>query len=547
MEHLIVGLVRAEGHGTTRDLQKNGLDLARARRGLIFSRCTLAARRALFRAKLEAFERGGADVSTEDLLLGLIREAQEASRPLFPSVAGELSIRSCIEESRARESRQGRPFDLAFSDEVQKLLEAANGECHGDGDQYWISPSHLLAGILQHETYRAAVMLARHGIGIADAERQLVATPIPAGAPSGNERLLLRRSLFTLEYEVAFSYALPLYSLALSNEFEYPAVAWCYQTAKGVLDIPSAHRLLDRYVGFVGYRTIGDALHVGRSDWKLSAILWRLEKADPPTAPTLESVSRDCDNSLLAVITAKHWKRPSTVVEAIGRVRRDNWNTSVTIGSEQYAKASEHWSDRVNALRELDEILDAEYRSPQVQSQQRLLLDRILRNLALEAEYTTDLPVLSIAIANDDFGSTVVEWTYDNTNRELDVADAKRFLDSGLLRVAFRTHGFGTYRRNSRGTIDVLWQLDYLPGMTPPGSLDLNGIEQETDRRCIAALTERRNNPDLAQRQIHLVREISNVIVAMEDAISSHEFDKARSLSDQERALREELRQLIPK
>ena len=137
----------------------------------MFERYTEGARRSLFFARFEASRLGSLSIEPEHLLLGLIRQPQDASlvRLQLPLDA----IRQAIENQTALREKVDASVEIPFGGQLRRLFERAAAEADRIG-QHDIHSGHLLLGILREEGGPAARVLAEHGVSL-DAVRASIA------------------------------------------------------------------------------------------------------------------------------------------------------------------------------------------------------------------------------------------------------------------------------------------------------------------------------------------------------------------------------------
>jgi hypothetical protein len=138
----------------------------------VWQRFTEPARRVVFYAQEEAGKKGEKFVSTEHLLLGLIRDAScPASAVLKDMGIASIRIRAEIERQTARgDSRTAQEMQL--SPRAKRVIDLAYDESRKMGHDY-IGTEHILLGIIREEEGLAGRVLLSLGADIIKA-RQLV-------------------------------------------------------------------------------------------------------------------------------------------------------------------------------------------------------------------------------------------------------------------------------------------------------------------------------------------------------------------------------------
>jgi ATP-dependent Clp protease ATP-binding subunit ClpC len=134
----------------------------------MFERYTEKARRTIFFARYEASQYGSPEITTEHLLLGLIREDTRTFEAIFKDFD---QIRAIQEEVRARERLTAREklstqVDLPVSNPSKRVLAYAAEEAERLNDRH-IGTEHLLLGLLREPDSTAADILTKHGADLA--------------------------------------------------------------------------------------------------------------------------------------------------------------------------------------------------------------------------------------------------------------------------------------------------------------------------------------------------------------------------------------------
>ena len=124
----------------------------------VFSSYNRSARRSIFFARYESLLFGHAEITPEDMLLGVLRESRAA---LPPRLIGP--IRSALEEGGAPHRNRARTFDLPLSGACQRIVSLARQEADRAGSKQVVL-RHLLAGILSEPQTQAAQVLQQHGV-----------------------------------------------------------------------------------------------------------------------------------------------------------------------------------------------------------------------------------------------------------------------------------------------------------------------------------------------------------------------------------------------
>jgi len=130
----------------------------------MFEKFNEHARRSLFFARYEASRAQSRVIASEHLLLGLLREADEALEEIFDRL--DLNIQELREElvgDVAPVQRASTSPDLPLADDTKRALAYAVHESDGMGHPY-VGTEHLVLGLLRIEDGLAARYLTEHGV-----------------------------------------------------------------------------------------------------------------------------------------------------------------------------------------------------------------------------------------------------------------------------------------------------------------------------------------------------------------------------------------------
>ncbi len=129
----------------------------------MFERYTEKARRVIFFARYEASQFGSPYIETEHLLLGLLREDKALANRFLRSQANIESIRKQIEAQTTVREKVSTSVDLPLSTECKRVLAYAAEEAERLGHKH-IGTEHLLLGLLREEKCFAAEILHERGL-----------------------------------------------------------------------------------------------------------------------------------------------------------------------------------------------------------------------------------------------------------------------------------------------------------------------------------------------------------------------------------------------
>lgn len=138
----------------------------------MFERYTEKARRVIFFARYEASQFGSPYIDTEHLLLGLLREDQALTGRFLGSQASIESIREQIERRTALREKIPTSVDLPLSQEGKRVLAYAAEEAERLGHKH-IGTEHLLLGLLREDKSFAAEILRERGLSLSIVREQL--------------------------------------------------------------------------------------------------------------------------------------------------------------------------------------------------------------------------------------------------------------------------------------------------------------------------------------------------------------------------------------
>jgi uncharacterized protein (TIGR03435 family) len=167
----------------------------------MFERYTERARRALFFARYEAFQRGSPDIETEHLLLALFRDEQSVTTRVFARAGLTLDeIRRQVDARTARHAPLSESSEVPFSEDTKRVLHFAAQEADRLLHNH-IGTEHLLLGLFREERCTGASILNGLGLRLATVRDQIVEMLSAASVPpilfpialppsSGDARLL---------------------------------------------------------------------------------------------------------------------------------------------------------------------------------------------------------------------------------------------------------------------------------------------------------------------------------------------------------------------
>ncbi len=140
----------------------------------MWQRFTERARKVVFFAQEEATKFGEGYVSTEHLLLGLVRETDSVAARVLDRLGVALSrIRAEVEKQLPRgDARQSQ--DMTLTPRAKRVIDLAYDEARNLNNNY-IGTEHLLLGLIREGDGLAGRVLAKMGIELEKARREVLA------------------------------------------------------------------------------------------------------------------------------------------------------------------------------------------------------------------------------------------------------------------------------------------------------------------------------------------------------------------------------------
>jgi len=138
----------------------------------MFERYTEKARRVIFFARYEASQFGSPYIETEHLLLGLLREDKALTNRFLRSHASIESIRKQIEGRTAIREKVSTSVDLPLSPECKRVLAYSAEEAERLQHKH-IGTEHLLLGLLREDKSFAAEILHERGLRLSTIREEL--------------------------------------------------------------------------------------------------------------------------------------------------------------------------------------------------------------------------------------------------------------------------------------------------------------------------------------------------------------------------------------
>ena len=137
----------------------------------MFERYTEPARRALFFARYEVSESGGAAITPEHLLLGVLRQLRGVTARILAKVDEEALQRE-LRMACADGDRVSTSVEIPFSEDTKRILTRTAAEADYLKHQS-IGTEHLVLAILVDARSEAARILMENGIMATDLRREI--------------------------------------------------------------------------------------------------------------------------------------------------------------------------------------------------------------------------------------------------------------------------------------------------------------------------------------------------------------------------------------
>jgi hypothetical protein len=149
----------------------------------MFERYTEKARRTVFFARYEASQFGSEFITTEHLLLGILRDDKELVRQVLPKVDFE-SVRLRVEK-HAESSKIKYPVsvDLPLADDAKRALTYGMEEADRLKSRH-IGTEHLLLGLIRDKEFPSAKLLDEFGASLESLRKRVDALPVRPNLPA---------------------------------------------------------------------------------------------------------------------------------------------------------------------------------------------------------------------------------------------------------------------------------------------------------------------------------------------------------------------------
>ena len=453
----------------------------------MFERYTEKARRVIFFARYEASQFGSPYIESEHLLLGLLREDKALTNRFLRSHASIESIRKQIEGRTTIREKVSTSVDLPLSQECKRVLAYAAEEAERLSHKH-IGTEHLLLGLLREDKCFAAEILHERGLRLSTIREELTRTQ--------SEKVISSRNK---ETSLLAEFSRNLTQAAIENQLD-PLVG--------------RDRELERVVQILCRRTKNNPVLIGESGVGKTAIVeglaQRIADGDVPSFLADKHILA-LDLSLIVAGTkyrGQFEERLKTIMKELMESQNaiifiDELHTLVGAGS------AEGSLDAANILKPalsrgeiqcIGATTPGEYRKS-------IEKDRSLerRFQAVKVQPPTEAEAIKILYGIKDRYEKFHAVTYTDDGLNAAVYQSSRYIPDRFL---------------------------------PDKAVDL--IDE-------AGARVKLQQSMLPEEMVDVQKRIKFVVHRMENAIASHEFEKARFYSDEERKERENLRLLREK
>jgi ATP-dependent Clp protease ATP-binding subunit ClpC len=453
----------------------------------MFERYTEKARRVIFFARYEASQFGSPYIETEHLLLGLLREDKALTNRFLRSHASIESIRKQIEGRTTIREKVSTSVDLPLSQECKRVLAYAAEEAERLSHKH-IGTEHLLLGLLREDKCFAAEILHERGLRLSTIREELSRTQTEKVSSSRNK-----------ETSLLAEFSRNLTQAAIENQLD-PLIG--------------REAELERVVQILCRRTKNNPVLIGEPGVGKTAIVeglaQRIADGDVPSFLADKHILA-LDLSLIVAGTkyrGQFEERLKTIMKELMEAQNaiifiDELHTLVGAGS------AEGSLDAANILKPalsrgeiqcIGATTPGEYRKS-------IEKDRSLerRFQAIKVPPPTESDAIKILYGIKDRYEKFHAVTYTDDGLNAAVYHSSRYIPDRFL---------------------------------PDKAVDL--IDE-------AGARVKLQQSSLPEEMIDVQKRIKFVVHRMENAIASHEFEKARFYSDEERKERENLRLLREK
>ena len=455
----------------------------------MFERYTEKARRVIFFARYEACQYGSPFIETEHLLLGLLREDKALANRFLRSHGSLESIRKQIEARTTIRERVSTSVELPFSEEVKRVLRHAVEQAERMAHKH-IGTEHLLLGILCEEKCFAAEILHERGLRLSTVREELVRSQ------TQGERMTTARSK---ETSLLAEFSRDLTQAALDGQLD-PLVG--------------RDNELERVVQILSRRTKNNPVLIGEPGVGKTAIVeglaQRIVNGEAP-APLAEKKILQLDLSLIVAGTkyrGQFEERLKTIMKELMETQTaiifiDELHTLVGAGS------AEGSLDAANILKPALSRGEIQCIGATTPSEYRKSIER---DRSLERRFQA----VKVPGPDEDEAIAILQ----GVKERYETFHGVSYTDEAIRYAVWHSTRYISDR--------------YLP-------------DKAIDLLDEAGARIKLRQSSLPEEVTEIQKHIKFISHRMETAIASHEFEKARFYSDEERKEREKLKQLKEK
>jgi ATP-dependent Clp protease ATP-binding subunit ClpC len=473
----------------------------------MFERYTEKARRTIFFARFEASQFGSPKIEPEHLLLGLLREDKAlADRLPHPRPSME-SIRKQIEARTTLGEKVPTSVDLPLSLESERVLAYAAEEAELLSHRH-IGTEHLLLGLLREEKCFAAEILHGWGLRLSTIREELrqLQKDQAVAEPAADRPLLSEEAMTPVPYERRASKpAAPRLLSEFSRDLSQAA------TENRLDPLIGRENELERVVHILCRRTKNNPVLIGEPGVGKAALVKglaaRIAGGKVPS-PLVDKHILALDLSPM-LATARQSGQFEARLRTLVRELMEAQNAIIFIEELYALRGAEGLLDAADILKPalfrgeiqcIGAATPAEYRQS---IEKEPWLERCFQGVKVPPPSEADAVKILLGIRD----------RYEKFH-------SVKYTDEALQYAVYHSNRY--------------LQDRYLPDK----AIDL----MDEAGACVKL----RQSP-LPEEMVNVQRRIKSAVQRMQEAIAHHEFDKARSYSEEERKEREDLQRLREK
>jgi ATP-dependent Clp protease ATP-binding subunit ClpC len=454
----------------------------------MFEKYTEKARRVIFFGRYEASQFGSPYIETEHLLLGLLREDKALTNRFLRGHGQVEAIRKQVEDHTIMREKVSTSVDLPLSNEGKRVLAYAAEEAARLSHQH-IGTEHLLLGLLREENSFGAQLLKERGVLLSRIREELAATAHESSRPE------LQRQPASL---------LTQFSVVLTQS----------ASEEKLLPLISRDEELDRIVQVLGRSAKNNPVLVGeRGIGKRTIVEGLAQRLADGTAPAF--LGREALIALdlsLVVAGAQHSARSKEFLKVVAAELAAAGAGTIFFFDELHALLA---AGPAGGAHEITLLL------------KKALLSGEVRCIASTTPEEYALAHKKARWLDRCFKAVEVQPATE--------AQAIKILQSSKERFE-KFHGV-QYTEDALAAAVVYSNRHIKDRFLPDKAIDL--IDDAG-----ALVKMQRGKAALPDELTECGKRIKLIVHRMENAISSHEFEKARFYSDEERKERETLQEL---